>query len=77
MTTRSSHKGSIFPASGNENADRAWAALILQRDLELFWHDDEEYLFQTLHAITGKPINTDAELGYVIDLIRGPPHRKR
>ncbi len=67
----------VLPNSGNREADQEWAGLLVRRDVELFWHDDEEYLFQTLHAITGKQINTEAELGYVIDLIRGPPHRKR
>ncbi len=66
----------VLPNSGNREADQAWAGLLVRRDVALFWEDHEEFLRQTLHAITGKEDNTDAELGYLVDLILGPPHRK-
>ncbi len=54
MTTRKSRTASIFPSSGNLDADQAWAALIAKRDLELLFWGNDEHLMKNLHAITGK-----------------------
>lgn len=70
MTNTSSRKGSIFPSSGNEEADSAWAALVAQRDLELLFMGDDEHLRKTLHEILKKQQPSDAELAYFVDVLR-------
>ncbi len=70
MTTESSRKGSIFPSSGNDAADSAWAQLIAERDLELLFWGTDERLRKTLHAITGKPNPRGAESAYFVAVLR-------
>ncbi len=70
MTTRSSGKGSVFPASGNDEADSAWAELLAERDLELLGWGTDERLRKNLHAITGKSNPSDAESAYYIAVLR-------
>ncbi len=70
MTTESSRKGSIFPSSGNDAADSAWAQLIAERDLELLGWGTDEYLRETLHAITGSQEPNAAETAYFVAILR-------
>ena len=70
MTTRSSGKGSVFPASGNDEADSAWAELVAERDLELLGWGTDEYLRETLHAITGSQDPNAAETAYFVAILR-------
>lgn len=77
MTKRKSRTASIFPSSGNLEADQAWAALIVQRDLELLFWGNDEHLMKSLHAITGKRERNDAEVEYLSEVISGPRRHKR
>ena len=70
MTMRSSPKGSVFPVSGNDEADFAWAELVAERDLELFCWGTDERLRKTLHAITGKPNPRGAEAVYFAAVLK-------
>ncbi len=77
MTKRKSRTASIFPSSGNLEADQAWAALIVKRDLELLWWGNGEHLMKNLHALTGKRKPNDAEEEYLSEVIHGPRRHKR
>ncbi len=70
MTKKSHHNTSVFPASGNDEADSAWAQLIAERDRELLDWGTEERLCKTVHAITGKPNPSDSESAYFIAVLR-------
>ena len=77
MTKRKSRTASIFPSSGNLDADQAWAALIAKRDLELLFWGNAEHLVKNLHAITGKREPNDAEEAYLSEVINGPRRHNR
>ncbi len=77
MTKRKSRTASIFPSSGNLDADQAWAALIAKRDLELLFWGNGEHLMKNLHAITGKREPSDGEVEYLSEVISGPRRHKR
>ncbi len=70
MTKKSHHNTSVFPASGNDEADSAWAQLIAERDLELLGWGTDEYLRETLHAITGSQDPNAAETAYFVAILR-------
>ena len=70
MTNRKSRTASIFPASGNWEADCAWAEIVAQRDLDLLFWGTDERLRETLHAITGKQNRSDAESAYFVAILR-------
>ncbi len=72
MTKRKSRTASIFPSSGNLEADQAWAALIVQRDLELLFEGNDAHLMKSLHAITGKRERNVAEGAYLMEVIHVP-----
>ncbi len=70
MAKEKNRTASIFPSSGDCEADSAWAELVAERDLELFSWGTDERLCKTLHAITGKPNPSDAESAYFIAVLR-------
>ncbi len=70
MTTESHRNAGVFPASGNDEADSAWAQLIAERDLELLGWGTDEYLRETLHAITGSQEPSAAETAYFVAVLR-------
>ncbi len=70
MTKSGNRAASIFPSSGNDEADAAWAELVAERDLELMFWGTDERLQETLHAITGKQNCSDAELAYFVAVLR-------
>ncbi len=69
MTKRKS-RASIFPSSGNWEADCAWAEIVAQRDLDLLFWGTDERLQECLHAITGKQNLSDAECAYFVAVLR-------
>ena len=71
MTNRKNDTASIFPNSGNSEADEAWATIVAQSDLELFVWGHDYRLMKRLHAITGNPEFNTAEMAYFVNVIRG------
>ncbi len=77
MTKRKNRTASIFPNSGNLEADQAWAALIVKRDLELlFWGNSAPFM-KSLQAITGRRERNVAEEAYLMEVIHGPRRHER
>ncbi len=70
MTKSGNRAASIFPSSGDCEADSAWAKLVAERDLELFFWGTDERLQECLHAITGKQNPSDAESAYFVAVLR-------
>ena len=70
MAEKSSSCESIFPNSGNDDADAAWATIVAQLHLELRDWENDSRLVETLHAITGKEEQTTAESVYFLE-VRG------
>ena len=70
MTKSGNRAASIFPSSGNDEADSAWAQLIAERDLELLDWGTDDYLRETLHAVTGSQEPSAAETAYFVAVLR-------
>ncbi len=70
MTKSGNRAASIFPSSGNDEADAAWAELGAELHLELLDWGNDERLRKNLHAITGKSNPSDAESAYFIAVLR-------
>ncbi len=70
MTKSGNRAASIFPSSGNDEADAAWAELVAGRDLELLCWGTDEHLRETLHAITGSQKPSAAETAYFVAVLR-------
>ncbi len=71
MTKRKNDTASIFPNSGNSEADEAWATIVAQSDLDLLGCGYDCRLMERLHAITGKPKLNAAEVAYLVEVIDG------
>ncbi len=70
MTKSGNRAASIFPSSGNDEADAAWVKLVAERDLELLFWGTDERLRKNLHAITGKSNPSEAETAYFVAVLR-------
>ena len=70
MTKKGNSSESIFPNSGNDDADAAWATIVAKLHLELRDWDNDSRLVETLHAVTGKEERTTAEYVYFSEVIR-------
>ena len=83
MTKQQNDTANIFPNSGNREADRAWARIVLQRDFELWDSGDGNHLMENLHVITGlyaiprKREASTAEWAYLSEAIDGPRRHRR
>ena len=77
MSRKINGKTTVFPETGNADADFCWGALLAQRDLELEFMCQDQFVLEILDSLSGKRNLSSAEVGYLSQVAAANVKRRR